>query len=189
MAVSRGRSFHRSSQRHRPTWGVGPQTNNIGGPQALSSTIAQLGTTISTPAIDALTLIRTRGEFVGWLTAATAGSDGFHGAMGIAKATTAALVAGVASVPTPLTEDAWEGWLYHRYFALLAGGTIASATAAQQADQVNPTSASIRLEVDSKAMRKINTDESFFVVTEVVEHGTASMQWTFNSRLLVKDMG
>ena len=124
-----------------------------------------------------------------YLTAATALGDGFHGAFGIAKATAAAVLAGVLSVPNPITEEAWDGWLYHRYFAVMAPGPIAAATAAQETLQNAGNIASLRLEVDSKAMRKQDIDEAFYACIEVVEHGTATAEWLFNSRLLVKAMG
>ena len=78
-------------------------------------------------------LIRTRGEFLIFLHSATALAHGYHGAFGIAKATTVAITAGAASVPTPITEENWDGWLYHRYFSVLSAGPIAAATAAQEA--------------------------------------------------------
>ncbi len=91
-------------------------------------------------------------------------------------------------MPTPITEEAWDGWLYHRYFSITAGGTIAAATAAQQGDQVNSTTAALRLEIDSKAMRKIDVNEGMFAAVEVTEHGVATMEWLFNCRMLFKLM-
>ena len=51
---------------------------------------------------------------------------------------------------------------------------------------VNSTTAAIRVDVDSKAMRKCSVDETIFAVIEVAELGTASLSWSFNSRLLFK---
>ena len=123
-----------------------------------------------------------------FLLSASAAGHGFHGAFGIAKATSAAVLAGAASVPTPLTEEAWDGWLYHRYFSVFAPGAIAAATAAQQMDGANGTIASLRLEVDSKAMRKQDVNEAMYACLEVVEVGTADMRWAFNCRQLYKLM-
>ena len=188
MASSRGSRFRRTSERHRSSWDLGPKTSGVGAPQVVAGSTAQLGGTISSAIVDSITLIRTRGELIMWCSAATAAGDGFHGAFGIAKATMAALVAGAASVPTPITEDTWDGWLYHRYFSLFSPGPVAVATAAQEQLQNAPNISSLRLEVDSKAMRKINVDESFYCALEVAVHGAGGMEWVFNSRILIKDM-
>jgi len=175
--------------RHRSSWEAGPETSGGGAPQNISGSSVQLAGTAVQATVDSLTLIRTRGEFMAFLTAASAVGDGFHGAFGIAKVTAAAFTAGVASIPTPITEEAWDGWLYHRYFSLFSGGILATAAAAEKQLQVNNVTAALRLEVDSKAMRKQDVDEAFVAVIEVAVHGTAAMEWAFNCRLLTKDMG
>jgi len=186
--MPRGSRFPRTSVRHRSSWEVGPQTSGGGSTQTVNGSAAQLAGTAVAILTDGVTLIRSRGEFLLFLRLATAAGDGFTGAFGIAKATAAAVVAGVASVPTPLTEDSWDGWLYHRFFSCISAGPIAVATAAQEALQVNNVSAGVRFEVDSKAMRKADIDESFYAVIEVIEVGTSELTWAFNSRLLFKEM-
>ena len=184
-----GRSrFPRSSQAHRPFWSGGPSTPGDGQPTPITGSVSVIGGTAIGPTVDSLTLIRTRGSFSCHLESATTQGDGFHGAIGIGKATLAAFTAGVASVPTPITEEAWDGWLYHRYFTINAGGPIAAATAADQQNQVNNVTAALRDEVDSKAMRKIDVDSVFYFAIEVIEFGTATMDFSFNSRMLFKDM-
>ena len=168
---------------------MGPETSANGALQTIAASSFQLAGTAVQSLIDSLTLIRTRGELLLFIYAATATGDGFHGAFGIAKASIAAIVAGVASVPTPIDEEAWDGWLYHRYFNLFSGGTIAAADAAKNQNQINSTTAAQRIEIDSKAMRKLSVDEGLFGVIQVIEVGTASMRWAFNCRQLVKDMG
>ena len=180
--------FSRTSVRHRSSWEVGPETSAGGGPQGITGSLAQIAGTAVQAAVDGLTLIRTRGELLMYLKTATSARDGFYGAFGIAKATSAAVLAGAASVPTPITEEAWDGWLYHRYFSLIAPGPIAAATAAQETLQNAGNISSLRLEVDSKAMRKWDVDEAIFACIEVVEIGAADMDWFFNCRLLTKDM-
>ena len=184
---SRGR-FPRNSPVHRPFWAVGPETAGNGQPIPITSSSAVLGGVSVGPVLDSLTLIRTRGSFSCHLEAATTQGDGFHGAIGIGMATLAAFTAGVASVPTPITEEDWDGWLYHQYFTINAGGPIAAATAADQQGVVNATIGALRQEVDSKAMRKIDIDSVFYFCIEVIEFGTAAMDFSFNSRMLFKDM-
>ena len=177
--------FPRMSAKHRSSWEVGPETAGQGAPQSLVTALAGTATTATE---DGQTLIRTRGELLVYLKTAAAAGDGIFGAFGIAKATTAAVTAGVASVPTPIAEEAWDGWLYHRYFSLHAAGPIAVATAAQEALQTANVTAALRIEVDSKAMRKCDVNESIYAVIEVQVHGTSAGEWSFNCRQLFKLM-
>ena len=188
MANSRGGRFPRSSARsprRKTSWTFGPQTGVDGATQPISTSIAQLATGFVTVEEDGLTLARTRGELIVLLGLSDAVGNGFHGAFGIAVATSAAVVAGAASLPSPITEETWDGWLYHRYFGIFSGGAVAVATAAQQTDQVNATCGALRLEVDSKAMRKVDVDQSLYAMIEVIELGNATMEWAFNSRMLI----
>ena len=188
MGNLRGSGFRTSSVRslrRKTSWNIGPQTGVDGAPQGISASTASLATGLAVVLESGLTLVRTRGD-LNLILQIAGNQEGFHGAFGIAIATSPAVTAGIASVPTPITEEDWDGWLYHRYFSLIAGGAIAAATAAQQADQVNASSAALHIEVDSKAMRKLAVDETLYAAIEVVELGTATMQWAFNSRMLVK---
>ena len=97
--------------------------------------------------------------------------------MGVVSA--AAFAVGATAVPTPITEEAWDGWFYHRYFSILGSGAIATAP-------INSRSGAVRIEVDSKAMRKLEVDMVLYAALEVTEVGVASMEFSFNSRLLVK---
>jgi len=188
MAALRRSRFPRTSVRHRSSWEIGPETSGLGGPQAITGNQVILAGTFVNALIDGQTLIRTRGEFLCYLLTASAAGDGFHGAFGIAKATSAAITAGVGSVPTPVTEEAWDGWLYHRYFSVIAPGPMAAATAAQEALQHAATTAAVRIEVDSKAMRKVDINEGFYMAIEITEHGVATAEFLYNSRMLVKVM-
>ena len=187
----RSRSGFRTSSarspRRKTSWQIGPKTGAAGEAQFISGSIAQAATTFAAITADGVTTIRWRGELTMALTLAAASGGGYHGAFGIGIATVAVLTAGVASVPTPLTEDTWDGWVYHRYFSLIAGGPIVASTAADQQAQSSLHAMSMRLEVDSKAMRKEETDIVEYAVIEVVEVGAAAeMRWGFNCRTLVK---
>ena len=106
--------------------------------------------------------------------------------MGIGIATLAAVTAGVASVPTPITEAGWDGWLWHMFFQCRAAGII-DGSAMGDTDAVNPTAAAVRFEIDSKAMRKFeDTDLAIYAALEVSEVGTSTMVWSFDSRALFK---
>ena len=96
--------------------------------------------------------------------------------------TAAAFTAGVASVPTPLTEVDWDGWMYHTFFQITSPEAVAAAAVSHAVPNNIP--AALRREVDSKAMRKAEEEDAFFCAIEVQEIGTAVMQWHFNSRML-----
>jgi len=100
-----------------------------------------------------------------------------RGAVGIGIASLAAVTAGIASVPTPITEQSWEGWLWWSAFGVLA-------TTATEADGVNAFSTVAEFELDSKAMRKFGEDMAFFTAIEVVETGTASISVSHDTRML-----
>ena len=124
------------------------------------------------------TVIRIRGRLTALLESYTSAGNGYHCAMGIGLVALSAFDAGIASVPTPLTESAWDGWLYHQFFnvhgALAAGSTAVGVTGG------------FDVAVDTKAMRKVSDEMVIFSVLEVVETATAVMLVFFNSRLLLK---
>jgi len=169
VRVSRG-------ARRKVGWSFGPSSGTNGSAQAISASGAVIFGTAAAAQNDGLTVVRLRGVFAARITASSGASAGFFGAIGIAKATAAAIAAGVASVPTPMTEGGWDGWLYHHFIHVFAQ----SATLGDSDQEV------LRLIVDSKAMRKLSIDESLYGALEVTEVGTASMDVNFDSRVLTK---
>ena len=168
------------SQRRRVGWeeGIGQvadQTNFTGSASDLVSSAL-------TVLLDGLTLVRTRGVLQFSLLTASAPSEGFAGAFGIGVATTAAVTAGASSVPTPITEQSWDGWLY--WVAIKA----VSMSVVDQTDDspLNVGLASQTIHVDSKAMRKLREDDSIYGAMELTEIGTATLRWAFDSRMLIK---
>ena len=162
--------------RRQTTWAIGPQ----GTVQrtAAGSVIFALG---AQAVDDGLTIVRTRGELLVFLSVATSALDGFTFDFGIGIVSENAFDAGVASIPNPTTDIAWDGWLYHTRNSVKA--VVATITEASQAEG----SASMRLVVDSKAMRKIkNTDVAVAVLNTETETGSATLNATFRSRMLVK---
>jgi len=129
--------------------------------------------------------VRTRGRLQAFLDNATAALDGYHGAFGIAVATTAAVAVGATAVPTPITEQDWDGWLYWQSIQLLAPGIIDGGTLVDR-DLMNIHAAYQSFDIDSKAMRKLAVGDSIYACMEVVEIGTATLQWSLDSRVLVK---
>ena len=168
---SRGRS-----QRRKTVWSVGPNAVAVAF-SATGSAIWPIGVAPTTPG---LTHIRLRGSAVARLTAAGGIGNGFTGAIGVGVATASAFTVGVTALPTPLTDDFWDGWLWHMYFQILA-------VTATVSDGVNAVANVLRVEIDSKAMRKIPDAEFVtFGAIEVIEVGTSTMAFDARTRSLVK---
>ena len=187
--LRQGRSLIRTPRR-QTAWGGGPKSaaNGAAGP-ALSASAAVLGSIISAPTSDGVTLIRTRGMFMFKLRTADAV---FTKSiieiinLGIGIFNDQALVAGVASLNSPLTDEFWDGWLWHQYFSVFSTGAISAAGASVSGGQQDALAAAYRTEVDSKAMRKVPVGQSLAVVLETAETGTAVGDWYFNTRVLSK---
>ncbi len=103
-----------------------------------------------------LTLVRTRGVF-GFHSDQISASEDQVGAFGIAIVEEQARAAGVASLPGPQTNSAWDGWLYWHAIQ----DRLAVATAVGVADHFQTV-----IEIDSKAMRKINDNEALVLIAE-----------------------
>ncbi len=124
--------------------------------------------------MEGLTIGRIRGHLYVTQAAGTSAGDGFVGAFGICVVTTAAVTAGIASVPTPITEAGFDGWMYWTALAVQFRGTAVGDGPASYVER----------EVDVKAMRKNNIDETLIGVFEFMETGTATMEFYFDSRVL-----
>jgi len=122
------------------------------------------------------TLIRVRGLFDMFLVSSTSPGDGFFGAIGIGLAPTSAFLAGAASLPQPISELGWDGWLFHHFVSIHEGSP----------DEAGSGSSQHRFEIDSKAMRIVNTDMTLFAMLEVLEIGTASASVFCDTRFLSK---
>ena len=184
MALRRGLTLLRTSAKRKTAWGVGPVTT--AGGQAITASAKILGAQGSVAQTDGLTLVRTRGELVLALSAATATFDGFTGAFGIGLVSAQAFAIGLTAIPGPLAEEDWDGWLVHRYFHLVAFGPIVAANVSLEPGQVHATTAALRFEIDSKAMRKFQENMVLVAMLETVVAGTAVGRWYFDCRMLFK---
>ena len=175
MAHLRGSRFPRRSVRRETGWEIGP--SDVDG--SASSSLAKVWSSFVIPVSPGLTVVRIRGGIKFQLATADAIGSGFFGAVGIGIVEEAAITAGVASVPTPLTEEASENWLWFSYFDI-------RAITATIADGVNAASASMWLPIDTKAMRKLPAGKALYGAWEVVESTNASMEVQAQCRVLVK---
>jgi len=172
----------RAYPRRQTAWEVG--TGKVAVTTISTSTTGFLGSAIE-PTTDGITVIRQRGEFNAWLSAAASALDGFSGAWGIGYASSAAILAGIGSVPTPIAEQASDQWLYHQYFSIKSAGVI-DGTVSNDTDGINATSAALRTVVDCKAMRRLPVDFGLYAAFEMTETGAATMHMHWNSRALIK---
>ena len=174
--MARGRAPFRGgrqvSQRRQTAWGLG-----VEGTLAHTASASQLYPTTILPSVEGLTIVRTRGTFLIFLTSVGSNVDGLTGAVGIGIVTTEAIAAGVTAVPGPFSDDEDELWLWHSYFHCIGAST--SSPSQQPA-------ATVRLEIDSKAMRKFPVGNSLFAACEVVETGVIAANSFINTRILFK---
>jgi len=174
--MARPRGFPvRSRSRRTVAWGLGP---NIRDGSASAST-DQLWTTSVVATTDKVTIMRTRGYVRIHLLTADAAGAGFIVGLGLGVIPTVAVTAGAGSTPGALSQIDWDGWFWHFV------GDIRSVTATI-ADGVNAGSVSMYIPVDSKAMRKIDGDESVFGSFETVESANATMELQGETRMLLK---
>ena len=177
MAFTRGSRFRTGSGRTRraSTWNEGPLGTN----DHSVGTASIVFPTAQQAVVDGLTLVRIRGELMGWLVTATTVSDGFReGAFGMCIVSENAAGIGATAIPDPRVDDTWDGWLLHRYFSLQAANTGPSVS-------LGP--GMFRFELDGKAMRKFKSTDTLVAVSSVgVEIGAVTARITLNTRMLTK---
>ena len=173
--MARPRGFSHQRSRRQTTWGIGPGATGVSVFSATGSQI--IGAGIVPSAESKSTLVRLRGYVEIVLEAAANIGEGFQGAIGIGLVTDQAFAAGSASIPDPIDEQAWDGWMYHRHFSL-------HATTATISDGVN--TGRLAWEIDSKAMRIWEVGNTLMMKMQVVEIGTSQIEVFFDSRVLVK---
>ena len=182
MARSRG-SFQ-GRGRSRPTgrtWDIGPGSTGInGGSIDITGNGSILGSGVS-PTTDKLTIMRTRGELL--ITAdIDAITEGAHLAVGLGIVTADAFAVGRTAVPSPIADEGWDGWYWHSY--VMIGGAVNTTDVVGSAQL---GSSIWRVEIDSKAMRKIDTDEiAFFAIGMADLEGTTQVICRCRTRMLVQ---
>ncbi len=127
---------------------------------------------------DAITLVRLRGSLFIQLASAAAAGDRLLGAVGIGITSTEGVLAGIGSVPTPITEISAESWLWWDFVFI---------EAVTDAEAVNTGGvAGYRVPIDTKAMRKMNVGDTLYAVWEGSEvSGTLLVNMALNTRALV----
>jgi len=175
VAHSRGSRFPRTSASRRATsWEGSPE----GASGTLSASSSFVFGTAQQAAIAGLTIVRWRGSFTAGLITASAAGHGFDCALGLGIVSENASGIGITAIPTPIADQAWDGWLFHKTFQLFtAFGTTMDPAGIMM---------NVRFDLDSKAMRKFKQTDVLVGVLEVVETGTATMRSFLAGRTLVK---
>ncbi len=163
-----------SNGRHRGSRARQRRTHWVSGQGA--TTVSASGSTLlfTQPGPhDGETIVRIRGICTGVATIIASIGDGFSGAFGMGIVSAAAATAGVASIPTPVTEAAWDGWMWHQFF-FMTNGKVGAANGSSWFDK----------EINSKAMRKLTSDDALVAVVEVTETGDATAELGLLTRIL-----
>ena len=147
----RGGSFPRS-QRKGTDWSASAVETAFTTVAASTAALLQ----VFAPIVGGETAIRIRGLF-GWRSDQTASSEDQMGAFGIAVVTEQAATVGITAVPHPNTDAAWDGWMYHHYYA-------SHVDALTSVGVINDSLH--RIVIDSKSMRKVSEDDRLVVVIE-----------------------
>ncbi len=124
------------------------------------------------------TLIRQRGAGLIYANAGGATLDSMVG-IGMYFADAQAIAAGIGSLQRPIT-DVSSDWIWHQFLPISDNsGTI---------DQIRPTTAAMRFEVDGKAMRKADANQGLVLVVQAADTGATLLNATVSiaMRLLFK---
>ena len=153
--MARGRlAFKARGPKRKTTWAGFTQQGYVGVATTAKVLVASLD--LAAFGLLAPTLVRSRGQ-VSLTGDATGTADSrVVGAFGMGIVSTDARAAGIASIPGPFSDSDWGGWAVLRPFSFVweFGSNVGFARA------------SVEIEVDSKAMRKIEANEELVFVAE-----------------------
>ncbi len=160
--MARGRIVRRSFGGRTPQ-SMRRKTEWAGSADVTAVTVLAAGTAVLDQVLDQAalasvvpaTIIRTVG-WVNWSTDQVALGETPFGALGMAVVTEQAQVAGVAAIPTPITEEANDVWFLYQPF--VSDIFVADATGIMKGGNV--------FEFDSRAQRKVQDGDAIIVALE-----------------------
>jgi len=171
--VSRGRTLVRTPK--RPTFWEGAT-----GAFTLTTGTVSTATVVSEATLENTpnpTLIRIHGHVFVHVTARGAAGDAIVLGMGMIPQSSAAVAAGVASMPVPVT-DVSSPWIMHRQVVLDSNIAPPNGT---------DIGANLHIVIDNKSMRKFDLNQALqFTVQNTVIAGTLSVSIAFAFRFLFK---
>ena len=172
----RGRASWSGSSRARraSSWEVGPGDGRAG----FSDTTPQIVGSGSAATEDGLTLVRVRGSLYVQLQSSSAAGNYARGAVGIGVTSVEGFAVGVTGVPTPITEQAAESWIWWENFVL---------ESVTDAEAINTGGiGGYRIPIDTKAMRKLNVGDVVYCAVECsAVSGTITGTVALDTRALV----
>ena len=148
MARGRLRTFNRATKR-LTTWGNLADQGFTGVATGGSSLIS------STAFEEPGTIIRARG-IISIRATAEGASQTINGAFGVGLVSAEALAVGITALPTPHSDADWGGWMVWKPFGLR--WLVDTAVGAEWAH--------VMIEIDSKAMRKVEASSAMVFVAE-----------------------
>ena len=174
--------FSRGRPRRKTTWSLGPGGDDLLSMDTIGFSASGqfiLGSGVA-PVVPELTIVRIRGYLEVGLRTADAALAGYNYVAGIGIVSGDAFSVGVTAVPKPFDDIDWPGWLWIHMSGLHApAGALASSSAdAQTTREV--------VVIDTKAMRKLGTNEVLFMIVQAAETGAATMDIRGGTRVLVK---
>ena len=173
MAHLRGRSLVRGPRRSS-IWSEGPRNTTIQSHSVAGKIIWNLGQT----AVGGVTIVRIRGAVSGWLEVVTTIGDGFSEvAFGIGIVSQDAFAIGGTAMPGPISDPGWD-WMWIGYL-----GAVIGLNTTERNDGID----AFRLEIDTKAMRKMQPNQTIFGILETEsEIGAATLSFGAMTRMLAK---
>ena len=170
---SRGRS------RQRVEWGISKMSDAVS--LAANSVNVQTSSTSLLLLLDqatAPTIVRLRGDII--VQATGTATHAVLVGVGVAIVSTRAATIGPTAVPRPVTESDFS-WMWHKFIHLVVKAS---------SDTVGSVATIVRVEIDSKAMRKVlSTEEELVMVTETDNGaGNAGILFMGSLRVLVKEV-
>jgi len=149
----------RGSIRRKTGWNGGPYTGSGANFVATSILLTSAGTYMAGNSViateDGLTIVRVRGELLATIDVNAATDEGIL-AVGLVVASQEASSVGAAAYPDPLSDMDREDWLWHKLIPFV--GQFGAAQSATLGTQVT------RVEIDSRAMRKLNEGDAVSMV-------------------------
>ena len=170
------RSALRQGQRRKSLWLISTSRTAVTALGGATSVLDQSFSELSIAPIGPFTIVRVRGELY-IQSDQTAVAERPFGALGMSVVSEQARAAGVASVPTPVTDQASD--LFFLWIPWQAAAVVDSAAVA-----IQPM---YRFEFDSKGMRKVAAFGNAIVVT--IENSALAgigAQYIIQFRILVK---
>ncbi len=145
---------HRSSRKRLTSW-IGMADQLYTPVPSNTKVLIQIFDPFSSAGIPRPTVVRNRG-MVSIIPNQSGADLSYGGAFGIGVVTDEAVAAGVASVPGPVTDSDWQGWLAWQSFAYRLDFDTGAGKLLISND----------FELDSKGMRKMGDGETLVMVAE-----------------------